>query len=455
MRKTSKRILTGFIIVVVGLSGAYGFALARSAAKLREAYAALEADGRPMDAAEMLPPNVPDAQNAALLYERAAAALKRQQAPRKTLLEHLSDLSRRAFKDSPEPEDRAELERLIKQDFVVRALADIEQGTLLPGCRFNRDYRGGLLADLPMSKDVRGLTRLLAARARLEAEGGDPHKAWQTVRTQLKFAGALRDEPTCDSQFTRVIMINYSCRIIQWLCEGTPPDEDEYREVENLLKGLDGNDPLVRAMDAERLLKGEWLFNLPHNELYEALSENPWAGGEAPVFLRRLAFRFIAFRPRLLADHAAYLQRMRKGAQLFEGPYVPRGTEGYEEIWNVPEHYLLTHDLSPMLEFIHRYYCKTMTDLRLTRAGLGLLRYRQAHGAYPERLDALGLEGLIDPFTDEPLRYRNEGEGFLVYGVDEDGKDNGGTEKESREDKEYDILWRFPRQISEEDANAK
>jgi hypothetical protein len=161
------------------------------------------------------------------------------------------------------------------------------------------------------------------------------------------------------------------------------------------------------------------------------------------------------YRPRLIADHAAYLQRMRKGVLLLEGPYMPRGTEGYDEVWNVPTKYVLTHDLSPMLDFIQRYYRKMMTELRLTRAGLGLMRYRQAHGAYPETLDELGLEGLIDPFTGEPLHYRNEGEGFLVYGVNKDCKDDGGTEKESRDDEEFDILWRFPRQTDTEDEGEQ
>jgi len=451
MRKTSKRILTGFIVVIVGLSGAYAYSLSRAAARLQAAQAALEADGRPMDAAAMIPPELPDKQNAAPFYERAAAALKRQHAPRKTLLEHLSDLSRRAFKDSAEPEDRAEFERLIKQNFVVRALADIEQGTLLPACRFNRDYQGGLRAEMPMAEDARELIRILGGRARLEAEGGDPHKAWQTVRTQLKFAGALRDEPTCESQFTRMIMVNVSRHTIQWLCENAPPDEAEYREVENLLTGLDGVGPLVRAIDAERLLKGEWLFNLPQSQLYEAVPDNALGGAEAPKFLRRLLFRIVAYRPRFLGDRAAYLQRMRKSATLLEGPYVPRGTEGYEEVWDVPGKYILTHELSPMLGFLKRYYCVTMTQLRLTRAGLALMQYRQARGAYPQTLNELGLEGLIDPFTDEPLHYRNEGAGFLVYSVNEDGRDNGGTEKESRHDNEFDIPWRFPRP-TEEDA---
>ena len=90
--------------------------------------------------------------------------------------------------------------------------------------------------------------------------------------------------------------------------------------------------------------------------------------------------------------------------------------------------------------------------MRLTRAGLALLQYQQAHGAFPETLNALGLEGLIDPYTEEPLHYRPEGQGFVVYSVGEDRKDNDGTpQPERRRDSDprskplaYDEVWRFP-----------
>ena len=66
-------------------------------------------------------------------------------------------------------------------------------------------------------------------------------------------------------------------------------------------------------------------------------------------------------------------------------------------------------------------------------------------------LDALGLPGLTDPYTEKPLSYRPEGEGFVVYGFGDDRKDNGGAPRPEREDSdprrklvEYDEVWRFP-----------
>ena len=143
----------------------------------------------------------------------------------------------------------------------------------------------------------------------------------------------------------------------------------------------------------------------------------------------RLWFRVIAFKPRLVTDHAAYLNVMRKRVDLLRGPYRNRKeVDQYLETsrWNIlaQTDWPGGHD-----KWVYR---REVADLRLTRAGLALLQYKQAHGAFPETLEALGLEGLIDPFTDEPLHYRPEDEGFVVYSVGEDRKDNGGTPRPGR-----------------------
>ena len=76
MSGKSKKILIGIVVIFVLLGLRYAVSLARSKAALRAAYAALEQDGRPMDASAVLRPEVPDAQNAAVFYQRAAAMLR-------------------------------------------------------------------------------------------------------------------------------------------------------------------------------------------------------------------------------------------------------------------------------------------------------------------------------------------------------------------------------------------
>ncbi|MHC4520985.1 MAG: hypothetical protein ACYTAS_20525, partial [Planctomycetota bacterium] len=71
MRGRSRKILIGIVVVAAALGVAYGLALVRSKGRLREAYAALKRDGRPMRAADLVLAEVPDEQNAAPLYQRA------------------------------------------------------------------------------------------------------------------------------------------------------------------------------------------------------------------------------------------------------------------------------------------------------------------------------------------------------------------------------------------------
>ena len=71
----------------------YAILLMRSMAKLRQAYAALAADGRPLQSAEILGPKVPDAENAAVLYQSAVLMLKGQPAGDKSLYEQLTGRS--------------------------------------------------------------------------------------------------------------------------------------------------------------------------------------------------------------------------------------------------------------------------------------------------------------------------------------------------------------------------
>ncbi len=443
--KTSIRILTGIGVILLALGIFYVVALARSMARLRQAYAALEKDGRSMRAAEVIPPAIPDTENAAVLYESAASMLKAQPAGEKDLLGHLGGLAASFVRGTLEPDKLPELKLLMGQEVIASALATVEQGTQRRACRFNRDYDAGLSMTMPMLSELRQLASILGVKACLEAEAGAPAKAWATVQTQLRFADGLHNNPIFIDQLVRMALTRYSCQTMQRLCEVAPPGAADGEALEGLLRDLDAVAPLVRAADGERLLWGEWLFNLPKDELYATGWKQMGSGQDyMPEIVHRVRFRMATFKPRLIADHAAYLESMRKSAQWLESPYAPGGPEAQQEIWDSGRGHLLTGMLLPAVERIKVLHCEMIAAVRMTRAGLALLLYRQTHGTFPPSLDALGLPKLADPFTQEPLHYRTAGEGFLVYSVGEDRKDNGGSAKQPKQQTDYDLVWRFP-----------
>jgi hypothetical protein len=447
MQRRSKRILTGLGIVLVALAVTYAILLLRATAQLRQAYAALAADGRPLQSAAILGPKVADANNAAVLYRSAILLLKGEPAGGKSLYERLTAHFLPSWK-------RDEVKELIGREAVARALSLIEQGTRRPACQLEHDYEESLHAyQAPVIEDMRSIVWITEARSRWEAEAGRPAQAWGLVLTLLRFGDSLRFDPICDTQNIRLAAMIRACRTIQWLCERVPPDQEHVQAIEDLLKRQDDINLMVRAVDAERLFIGEWFFHLPREELDRILwKKRSNDKVTPPAVLRaihRLSFTLLAFKPRLIADHAAYLQMMRRRVQLLQGPY--RSREEVPEFMQLSLWSILAHDLTMASGHDKWFYCGYMATQRLTRAGLALLQYKRTHGVLPPTLDALGVEGLVDTFTEEPLHYRPEGEGFLVYSVGEDRKDNGGTPRPQYQDVdprrkpvEYDEVWRFP-----------
>lgn len=87
-----------------------------------------------------------------------------------------------------------------------------------------------------------------------------------------------------------------------------------------------------------------------------------------------------------------------------------------------------------------------LTRQRLALIALQLHRYQLDQGKYPDQLDALKLsaETLTDPFNDQPLVYRPQPGGYLLYSVGRDGLDNGGQEFATRTKPGVDLVIRVP-----------
>lgn len=87
------------------------------------------------------------------------------------------------------------------------------------------------------------------------------------------------------------------------------------------------------------------------------------------------------------------------------------------------------------------------------RTGLACRLFKSGTGRYPEGLDELvpGILGEvpIDPFTGKPFVYRREGEGFIVYSLGSNQKDDGGRSTweitQLVMDKDDDWSWREDR----------
>jgi len=421
MRKRTVKILKIVAIILVVLSLIYTIATIVSWTKLRNAYAALEKAGRPMEAKDVIPTEVPDAENAALLYESAMLLLKSQPAPNRNLLEYLGGLSDKFQNESIESDELAEFQKLIEQDVVTQAISIIEQGAERRSCRFDHDYNAGFNNLMPNLGGFRNIIRILGAKSYLEAERGRPDAAWNLVLTQLRFADALRNEPILISFLVRLASIRTSCETIHKICEIAQPNPEQFNILESLLLDYEDRKPFVLALDGERLLCGELGF------------------GEV-----MLSF-YSAFKPLSLADHAAYVRIMGDYTQIVQQPRSYK--EASDMIKKVEDTrsrlYIVTSILAPAIGRVNEMYAESIARLRITRAGLALLQEKKTQGAFPQILEGVKLKSLDDSFSTELLRYKSQGQGFIVYSIGPDQKDNGGSPKQKKQKEDWDIVWSY------------
>jgi len=64
---------------------------------------------------------------------------------------------------------------------------------------------------------------------------------------------------------------------------------------------------------------------------------------------------------------------------------------------------------------------------RVTHTAAAILNYKVIHGSLPTTLETIGAPIPVDPFDQQPLRYRREGNGFVVYSVGTTLHYDGGT----------------------------
>lgn len=86
-----------------------------------------------------------------------------------------------------------------------------------------------------------------------------------------------------------------------------------------------------------------------------------------------------------------------------------------------------------------------MMESDLPRLAFSLAAYRADHGEYPAKLTDLMPEYIAeqpkDIFGDAELHYRREGEGYVLYSVGQNGKDDGGkTRDDAKSGEDWDDL---------------
>jgi len=116
---------------------------------------------------------------------------------------------------------------------------------------------------------------------------------------------------------------------------------------------------------------------------------------------------------------------------------------------DIPSKYKLARLILPRIYTVVVKEATLEAMIDAARIGLACLIYRNQYGKYPEKISDLLPDILkeepLDPFTGQSLIYRTKEDGFIVYSLGTNQKDDNGKMSEMTQlvmDKDDDWSWR-------------
>ena len=376
--------------------------------------------------------SVPDSDNAALLYTNGFALLEAGKSNTPALKSFDSvTLPLRTARPA------AKLQIQLSQILVTQSntLEWLHRARRLSQSRYPLDLSQGINAMFSHLGPLKECARLLAIEALEELDRGEPRRAVASVQASFALARSLAREPALISQMVRWRTGAITWRSLERALNRAALAPADLEALRTDLTAADQPDDLARGLAGERVMgipyfRLDLLFLLENPENRpDLLARTAAAFGRASGFFERdLAF-FLDFMHAAVA--AAQLSAPESGRVARR--ISARLTETEKRF------YIVSRLLLPSLKKVFDGQQTHQAHLRTAQTALALERYRLAHpGQLPAALAALVPQFLpavpSDPFDGQPLRYQLLRQGYAVYSIGSDAKDDGGIERKPKEE---------------------
>jgi len=406
---------------------------------LERELAALKTEGYALTVAEVKPAPVPEADNAARLY---LPLFQVSFDPAQASPGNSSDNGLGRFKvDRTDLPDVLAARAIIESPDSQRALATLKRASAMPFCVFPVRWDDGFSSLFPHLAQFRQGTRLVCAQAVLKAHDGKLPEALDWLTVSYRMADQAAAEPTLIAQLVAIAMRAISDKAAHQIIAPAALTPAQAR-------GL--YDQLARAQIAAtyeagmRMELAQGLTSIEglrqrRQDLRPLLGEldNPYPGLQAVLYSGLAS-------PLLKLEETNYARAMRQVIARSRQPY--RETAGAPDIMaghNGPG-YMLAHILVPVYGRATAKRDQSLAATRLLQIVLALKAQKQSLGSYPPVLTGLVWQSpLEDPFSGKPFVYRPRGNGFLLYSIGPNLKDDGGKgpSQPSKILEEGDMVW--------------
>jgi len=438
--------------------------------RLAHEIALIRASGAPVTMLEAAPPPVPDDRNAAILYEEAFRRLpelvpQRDEETRQiTAFLALKDCRAREFTYIYRGQTLKASVQAVQQILSRHAplFPLLERAAARPACRFPVNWEAGAAALFPHFAKMRAASRMLAAKAIMDARHGDSSKALNDIALIFRISDHISAEPTLIGQLVRIACQAIAVNTLSRVLEIAPPSTPQARQMFDALGRIDEISPFTHALEGERCF-GLWAFDALRRdpawaaEMFQDFADRRIAAGHGlreRVIARLL---MLAWLPFLNQDEVLYIRRMNSVVGLSRLAFreAKQESEALERCaQGLPKYALLARILPQVFFRAVDARDRATARIGLAQCGMALRAYQEAMGRYPASLKE--LRGRIswplpaDPFSGQDFIYRKTGAGYLIYSIGPNMKDEGGKGLASfrgppGKEPPDDIVWRMSR----------
>lgn len=329
----------------------------------------------------------------------------------------------KAAKDHVRPSSEllAEAEQLLEENRMALELIDI--GRDLPGCNYDLGLDYGLSFVLPRLGAARGTAKMNSLRTRVLAFQGKGNEASRSVLSSLRMLRMFDRQPILIHHLVRVACLSLVLDDIPIILEFAHPSPDVMQELEDELLQAEKSMNLKRVWIAERVYSLEIMRNLISSPriLDAALQDRPPIAESWPN-----SFALSPFVRSMALDHIRTYSKWIEASVNDWPEALDAIEESDEESWIG----MFARMLRPSIERAVVLTGSSIAEVRSARLALMIERYRRSKGSLPAKLEeveaASGGELPRDPFTGRGLIYLKTSDGYKVYSVGENRKDDGG-----------------------------
>lgn len=371
------------------------------------------------------PPRIPDAENAAFIYEKCfendARILKTVKNSDSKVTPWFTKFNSPDY-NTADPELRDYLGQL------QPTLALVRRAAAMSGCYFEHEYaQPSIDMMLPELSRMRQLARILAVDARVKAADGKYREAFENISAMYKLCQHITTEPILVSGLVAVAIEHMADDTLEGiLARGTPATAD--------FAAWKTDDSFSFRRALRRCMAGE-----------EAMGMSAFAmlGGDAEtaLFLRYQGINpdttapFVGpyWRVYLLADDLSeYRSQMKILREMSEQDFqtAHERLDALEKQRMVKRMGLVSHLLLPALSRSYISFVRGEVRHRLADMAVAVAAYRAKNGKYPSQAQDLVPDFIsevpIDPYDNKPLRLVSTASGVTLYSIGEDMKDDSG-----------------------------